>query len=139
MVLELALLVLAGLYPFPATATAIAASALRLAAALCMVLLSTLDHARSVRPSVVLGSYLFATVVLDIVQARTLWLASTTANEQSYSSVFTIALAVKVGILLLEAQQKSRWAKEDMKQCSPEEISGMYSLGVYFVSFLFRH
>ncbi|KAH7040858.1 P-loop containing nucleoside triphosphate hydrolase protein [Microdochium trichocladiopsis] len=131
-VFELALLVLAGLYPFPASAAAIAASVLRLSAALCMILLSTLDHARSVRPSVVLSAYVFTTVVLDIAQARTLWLASITSSERAYASVFSTTLAVKVAVLFLEAQQKSRWAKEDMRDCSPEETSGMYSLGVFF-------
>ncbi|KXJ97331.1 putative ABC multidrug transporter [Microdochium bolleyi] len=131
-VFELALLVLAGLYPFTLSALAIAASVLRLSAALFMVLLSTLDHARSVRPSVVLSAYLFATVLFDIAQVRTLWLSSITYNERAYTSVFSTALAVKVAVLVLEAQKKTKWAKDDMKDRSPEETSGMYSLGVYF-------
>ncbi|KAJ1337861.1 ATP-binding cassette subfamily C (CFTR/MRP) member 1 [Microdochium nivale] len=129
---ELALLFLAGLYPFALSSLAIAASVLRLSAALCMVLLSMLDHARSVRPSVVLSAYLFVTVLFDVVQARTLWLASITSTERTYTAVFSTTLAIKVAVLVLEAQQKSNWAMGDMKSRSPEETSGIYSIGVYF-------
>lgn len=93
-----------------------------------------LDHARSVRPSVVLSAYLFVTVLFDVVQARTLWLASITSTERTYTAVFSTTLAIKVAVLVLEAQQKSNWAMGDMKSRSPEETSGIYSIGVYFVN-----
>lgn len=99
-----------------------------------MVALSVVDHAKSPRPSVLLNSYLFLTLLLDAAQARTLFLSSDDKKpETAYSSVFTATVALKVGILLLEARRKSAWIKwDDEKEHSPEETSGIFSLGVFF-------
>ncbi|KAI0186226.1 hypothetical protein EV127DRAFT_472747 [Xylaria flabelliformis] len=129
--LELALLILVGIGSFSTTGVAISASTLRFVAALCIIPLSLLEHNRSPRPSVLLGAYLFLTLLLDIAQARTFWLASSTRPEIAYSAVFTAAVAVKTAIVLFEAQNKTGWVKWDEKSHSPEETSGIYSLGLY--------
>ncbi|KAM7206938.1 hypothetical protein V8F33_000037 [Rhypophila sp. PSN 637] len=127
----------------------IASSVLKLVSALFMVALSLIDHSKSPRPSVLLSIYLFLTLLLDAAQARTLFFLSkqqtnvpltTPANYHSpgkvYSAVFLSSVILKIGILLLEAQRKSRpgwirWAAEK-EQHSPEETSGIFSLGVFF-------
>ncbi|RAH55406.1 ABC multidrug transporter [Aspergillus piperis CBS 112811] len=130
--LELSLLVLVAVGSFQITTMFIASSILNLVSALFMILLSVLDHSRSPRPSTLLSSYLFLTFLLDATQARTLFLSSDNRIEISYSSIFSAALALKVCILLLEAQEKSRWLDWDEKKHSPEETSGIFSLGVFF-------
>lgn len=97
-----------------------------------MVVLSLVDHSKSPRPSMILNSYLFLTLLLDATQARTFFLLSDDKPELTYSSLFVVAIAFKVGILLLEAQRKSRWVNWDAKKHSPEETSGIFSLGVFF-------
>jgi hypothetical protein len=109
----------------------LAASVLKLVSALLMITLSLVDHNKSPRPSVLLNSYLFLTLLLDAAQARTLFLSSDNKPETTYSSVFSAAIALKVGILLLEARQKSRWVSWDEKEHSPEETSGIFSLSVF--------
>lgn len=110
----------------------IASSALKLVAALFMTTLSVVDHSRSPRPSVLLSIYLFLTLLLDAAQARTLFLSSDDRPELTYSALFCAAIALKAAILLLEAQHKARWVSWDEKQHSPEETSGIFSLGVFF-------
>jgi hypothetical protein len=117
---------------FHATRIFIASSALKLVSALLMATLSVLDHSRSPRPSVLLNLYLALTLVLDAAQARTLFLSSDGESEIAYSSVFVSAIAVKAAVLLLEARHKSRWVSWDATKHSPEETSGIFSLGVYF-------
>ncbi|KAI1735611.1 putative ABC multidrug transporter [Xylaria scruposa] len=129
--LELALLILVGIGSFSTTGIAISASALRFVASLCIIPLSLLEHNRSPRPSVLLGAYLFLTLLLDIAQTRTFWLASSTRPEIAYSAVFTAGVTVKAVIVLFEAQRKTSWVKWDEKGHSPEETSGIYSLGLY--------
>lgn len=97
-----------------------------------MVLLSVVDHARSPRPSVLLNSYLFLTLLLDAAQSRTLFLSSGDRPELTYSSIFVATIGLKVVILLLEARRKERWVTWDEKEHSPEETSGIFSLGVFF-------
>lgn len=130
--LELALLILITVLPFGTNGADIASYVLRLGSALCMIGLSYFDHSRSPRPSVFLSAYLFFTLLFDIAQARTYWLASFTRPEVAFTAIFTAALAMKVIMLLLEAQRKTRWVTWDSKDHSPEETSGIYSLGVYF-------
>lgn len=121
----------------------VAASALKLVSALAMITLSVVDHSRSPRPSVLLNSYLFLTLLLDAAQARTLFLQSSSDDggnqkpELTYSTIFAAGMALKAGILLLEAQRKSRWVSwpdegDNEKEHSPEETSGIFSLGVFF-------
>ena len=110
----------------------VAAAVLKLVSALFMITLSVVDHSRSPRPSVLLNSYLFLTLILDAAQTRTLFLSSGDKPELTYSSIFSAAIALKVGILLLEAQRKSRWVSWDEKEHSPEETSGIFSIGVFF-------
>lgn len=97
-----------------------------------MIVLSLVDHSKSPRPSMLLNSYLFLTLLLDATQARTFFLSSSDKPELTYSSIFSASIVFKVGILLLEAQRKSQWVNWDEKKHSPEETSGIFSLGVFF-------
>lgn len=130
--LELALLISVAVRSFNVTSIFIAASVLKLVSALLMTALSIIDHSRSPRPSVLLTIYLSLTLLLDATQARTLFLASNGKPELTYSSIFSAAITLKVGILLLEAKQKSPWVRWDDKEHSPEETSGIFSLGLFF-------
>ncbi|KAI0894640.1 ABC multidrug transporter [Annulohypoxylon nitens] len=130
--LELAQLILITVLPFGVSNVDVVSSVLRLTAALCMIGLSYFDHSKSPRPSIFLSAYLFLTLLFDIAQARTYWLASLTRTEIAFTAIFTTALTMKVAMLLLEAQRKTRWVNWDSKDHSPEETSGIYTLGVYF-------
>ncbi|KFX95375.1 hypothetical protein O988_05811 [Pseudogymnoascus sp. VKM F-3808] len=130
--LELSLLILVAVGSFHVTSMFIASSVLKLVSALFMITLSLFDHSKSPRPSVLLNSYLFLTLLLDAAQARTLFLSSGDKPELTYSSIFSATIALKVGILVLEAQRKAKWVSWDEKEHSPEETSGIFSLGVFF-------
>jgi hypothetical protein len=129
---ELALLVFAAVGSFHVTSMFLAASALKLVAALLMITLSMVDHSRSPRPSVLLNVYLSLTLLLDAAQARTLFLSSQGKPEITYSSLFCVAVALKAAILLLEAKQKTKWVLWNEKEHSPEETSSVFNLGVFF-------
>ncbi|KAI0389430.1 putative ABC multidrug transporter [Xylariaceae sp. FL0594] len=131
-VLELSLLVLATVGPLHVTGLFVAASALKLVSALFMMVLSAVDHSRSPRPSMLLNSYLFLTLLLDAAQTRTLFLSSRGRPELAYAGIFSAAIVLKIGIFLLEARQKSKWIDWDVKEHSPEETSGIFSLGAFF-------
>ncbi|KAL9086196.1 MAG: hypothetical protein Q9165_007261 [Trypethelium subeluteriae] len=57
---------------------------------------------------------------------------STEAHCGECSDVSTHQTALKVAILLLEAKRKSKWVSWNEKEHSPEETSGIFSLGVFF-------
>ncbi|KAF2470392.1 putative ABC multidrug transporter [Lindgomyces ingoldianus] len=130
--LELSLVIVMAVGSLQATRLFVAASTLKLVAASVMVFLSFVDHSKSRRPSVLLSSYVVLTLLLDAAQARTLFLLSDRGIEIAWSSIFVTALSLKCGILFLEAQGKSKWINWDQKEHSPEETSGIFSLGVFF-------
>ncbi|KAK7942741.1 P-loop containing nucleoside triphosphate hydrolase protein [Apiospora aurea] len=131
--LQLALLVLAAARSLDVTALSISSTVLRFLAAIGLVPLSLLEHSRSARPSVLLNAYLFLSLLFDITQTRTFWLASGTRSEKANTALFTASVALKAIILLVEARRKRTFiSKWDEKEHSPEETSGLYSLGVFF-------
>lgn len=100
-------------------------------AALCILPVSFLEHSRSLRPSILLNVYLFFTVLFDITQTRTLWLASITSNEVTFTRLFTTTVVAKAIIIIFESHEKSDWAQWEGKEHSPEETSGIFSLGAF--------
>ncbi|KAG2012494.1 hypothetical protein GB937_007089 [Aspergillus fischeri] len=132
--LELALLILAAVGSFHISRMFIASSVLQLISALFMLTVSVVDHSRSPRPSMLLNSYLFLTLLFDIARARTLFLSSDSdhGSEIVYSSIFCASVGLKTTILFLEACQKARWVTWDATKHSPEETSGIFSLGAFF-------
>jgi ABC-type multidrug transport system fused ATPase/permease subunit len=132
--LALALVVLATVSHVHASSMLMAAAFLRLVAAVLVMALSAVDHSRNPRPSTLLAVYLCLTLVLDAAQARTLFRSSRSHVERIYSGTFCGAVAVKACVLVLEARQKASWVRwnNDEKQHSPEETSGILSLGVFF-------
>ncbi|KAL2020583.1 hypothetical protein VTK56DRAFT_8171 [Thermocarpiscus australiensis] len=132
-IVQLALLILSSTRSRRFAAFFIPSDAMALASAVCMLVLSQFEHARSPRPSILLNAYLFITILFDIAQVRTLWLASATSNEISFSRVFTCGVAFKALVVMLESQSKSRWLVHwDVKDHSPEETTGLYGLGAFF-------
>ena len=92
-------------------------------------LLSYKEHSRSLRPSVLLNTYLLASSLFDAVRLRTLWL-------MPYNSIiriiFTTSFALKVVILLLEAREKRSYLNETDRQRGPEETSGLFSQSFFW-------
>jgi ABC-type multidrug transport system fused ATPase/permease subunit len=109
----------------------ISSSAVTVASSFFMLAISYLEHFRSPRPAIILNAYLFVTILLDIAQTRTLWLASVSSDEITYSRLFTTGVVAKALLVILESQQKTRWLIWDTKEYSPEETSGLYSLGAF--------
>jgi ATP-binding cassette subfamily C (CFTR/MRP) protein 1 len=98
---------------------------------LYIIVLSSLEHLRSPRPSILLNGYLFLTILFDIAQTRTLWLASASLQEITYCRLFTTALVAKAVLLIFESQHKAKWVQWDDKKHSPEETSGIFGLGAF--------
>ncbi|KAI6785036.1 uncharacterized protein J7T54_008130 [Emericellopsis cladophorae] len=130
--LQLSQLVLTARLRWDIASLSIPSEVLRLAVAIVVLLLSFGEHTRSPRPSILLGCFLFLTLLFDIVRARTIWLVA--AQGDHYSSTVarvSVALtALKGVILLLEAQHKS-FPKTWTDHHSGEETCGIFSLASY--------
>ncbi len=125
-ILTLALLVLTAAHSRTVTPLLVASTSLSFVAALCICVISFLEHGRSPRPSVLLSGYLPLTLLFDITQTRSLWLSAQSSDDFAFVKIFTAALAVKVVMIALESRHKTKWLHWDWKDHSPEETSGFW-------------
>ncbi|RGP60633.1 hypothetical protein FLONG3_10802 [Fusarium longipes] len=107
----------------------IAGSCLALVASLLACALSYKEHSCTRKPSTLLNIYVLLTLLFDIVQARTAWLLIDGSSQQA--RLFTASVAVKAVILCLETIPKTRWIHWNAEEHSPEESSGVFSVGVF--------
>ncbi|KAF9773762.1 hypothetical protein IL306_008390 [Fusarium sp. DS 682] len=106
----------------------LAGSSLVFVAAFLAVSLSYFEHACARRPSTLLNVYIFLTLLFDIVQTRTAWLA---LEQDIQPRLFTASVVVKAVILCLETIPKTRWIHWNADEHSPEESSGVFSIGAF--------
>lgn len=90
------------------------------------LVLSCMEHSRSLRPSILLTSYIFLSLLLDACQARTLLSISSTWK---LGRLFAAAVCLKGVILILESYPKTRWAL--LESNTPESSIGIFSITTY--------
>ena len=108
---------------------AVGAATLSLIDTVFFCFLSYFEHGRNIRPSAVLGTYLFFSLLFDIVRIRTLWLIGQDTNE---ARVFTTSVVLKVCMLCFEVKEKRHYLTGEDKSRGPEELSSILSRGVYY-------
>ncbi|SCV45071.1 fumonisin cluster-ABC transporter [Fusarium fujikuroi] len=110
----------------------ISAQALGLVASVATAVLSYYEHWYSRRPSILLSTYLCSSLLLDIAHDRTLWLNAFSSLETGYSSVFSVAVAIKAFSTWLESRPQSEpdWDSSDVKEIQ-DSTSGVYSLSSF--------
>ncbi|KAK1635152.1 P-loop containing nucleoside triphosphate hydrolase protein [Colletotrichum phormii] len=118
-------------------AVSVAASCASFAATVMFAGLSYIEHAKSLKPSSILNTYILVSLVLDGAILRTMWLSHLSV---AISAVFAASFACKTAIVILEAQEKTRYLVSSSsstaggggRSYSPEETSGIYSRGLFW-------
>jgi hypothetical protein len=100
---QLGLLVLYSRGRLVASTEPIPAAVLEICATVCFLPLSYVEHYRSIRPSTILICYLLFSVILDLPQARTLYLLP---ENGVLAGMYTAMVAVKATQLSLEIWSK---------------------------------
>ncbi|KAK4133595.1 P-loop containing nucleoside triphosphate hydrolase protein [Trichocladium antarcticum] len=114
------------------TRTTLAAAALTLVSTLGLGILSYVEHRRAVRPSSILNTYLFASLLCDIAHARTLWLRAADYLNHVIAYISVAAVVVKGVILVLEALDKRRFLRSGYQHYPPEATSSIYSRSFFW-------
>lgn len=112
-----------------ATHASVPASALSLTGAVVMGAVTYINHDRSVRPSTILCIYLLFSAILDIGQARTLYLRR---GGSVIPAVFTTGLALKVVCLAAEMVEKRRLLRMPYRSYPPEALGGIVNRSVFW-------
>lgn len=135
--IQLALLVLWSIDTAGQTKASLPLAVLDLIVATQFLALTWMEDTRSVRPSSLLNTYLLFTLLLDLAQARTLWLRK---FSTAISGLFTARIATKASLLVLEAQSKRNYLKAIYQALPPESIGGILNRSLlWWVNGLFRH
>lgn len=93
--------------------------------------ISALSHFKEQRTSFLLNAYLLVALSLGAVRTRTAWLIF---GPEAYTILFATGLGLTAIIAVLEAIPKSSSRTVGLRDRSPEETSGLYSL--IFMSWL---
>ncbi|RYP83764.1 hypothetical protein DL769_001296 [Monosporascus sp. CRB-8-3] len=104
-------------------------AALVFIASLGLCPLSWLEHERTIRPSFLLSVYLFLSILLDVVRARTLWMLDPHAVTPA---LLTASLAVRAVMFVLESTEKRGILISPYKDYSVEMTSSSVSRSVFF-------
>lgn len=103
MALDLALTLVIALSPFvSATSASTAVSAVGVVSSMAFLWLAAIEHVRSPHPSTILTLYLLASILLDIIRARTLWLL----GGSVVAAIFSTRLVLKTWLFALEVKEK---------------------------------
>jgi ATP-binding cassette subfamily C (CFTR/MRP) protein 1 len=93
------------------------------------VALSKLEHNKSVRPSSLLNVYYLFSLGLDVIRIRTLIKIEFDAIIVAFCAA---DMAVKISLLILEAQNKRAYFTIADSKRPPQEISGILSRSVFW-------
>ncbi|ROW08715.1 hypothetical protein VPNG_06410 [Cytospora leucostoma] len=126
-VLQVALLALWALPATQKTPASLAAAVLALMDSVIIIGLVYAEHKHSIRPSKLLGIYLFASGLVDLAQARSL-VAQRPLTITPIAGVFIAALVLKFVLLLLEEIPKDEGTHE---KAPAESTSGPFNRAGY--------
>jgi ATP-binding cassette subfamily C (CFTR/MRP) protein 1 len=126
--IQVALLVFSATQHSLAEHVSLAGAILNLFVVLCMIVLLHLEYRRTVRPSFLVSTYLFVTVILDIPRVRTAWLST---GKTENSACLSASLITKLLILILENVPKRKWLLQNEKLQSGESTSGLFNRGLF--------
>ncbi|OJK04669.1 hypothetical protein ASPACDRAFT_1892879 [Aspergillus aculeatus ATCC 16872] len=121
--IQLALLVCWTRHDLPRTKASVPSASINFIVAIELLVLCWLEDGRSARPSSLLTAYLLLTLLLDIVQARTLWLRP--PKTILLPALFTVSVGSKLAMLLLESLEKRQHLTEQYRDLPPESTSGI--------------
>lgn len=136
--IQLAVLVIWSATSTPTNTASIPAAALNFVAVTVVLVLSWFEDSRSIQPSTFLGIYLLFTILLDLPQARTLWLQR---SSVSLAALFSVNIGIKLALLSLESQNKRPYiiTAESLKH-PPESVSGIINRSLmWWLNKLFRY
>jgi ATP-binding cassette subfamily C (CFTR/MRP) protein 1 len=122
-------LIIWALQNVPSKRAGLAAATLSFVASLFLIPMSSLEHSKSLSPSLLLNGYLFASFILDAAMLRTLWLSS---FDLVVCGLFTASFGLKCGLVVLESVGKRRYFTSEYEQTSLEESSGLYSRSLFW-------
>ncbi|RAH71082.1 P-loop containing nucleoside triphosphate hydrolase protein [Aspergillus aculeatinus CBS 121060] len=111
------------------TRTAIPAIVLSLVDSISITVLTALEHDRSLRPSSLLSIYLLLSTLFDAVQVRTLFIRHFPSPLEALAAA---SVALKLVLLMLEAQSKRKYLKSPYRVVSPESTSGIFARTVFW-------
>ena len=108
------------------TEAVLAAAAINLAAALVIFVLSPMEHLKTLRPSTLITTFLFFTIIFDAAWIRTLWL-----SNADVAPVASACIGVKVILLVVEAKGKASGVLAKSDTYGRDELSGIFSKSLF--------
>ncbi|KUJ15876.1 putative multidrug resistance protein [Mollisia scopiformis] len=126
---QMSLLILWATYDNIRTPASVPAAALSFVNAIALGQLSYLEHTRSLQPSTLITTYLLLSLLFDAAQARTLYLRT---DSNVLAAVLTATIALKLTVLVLEAQNKRSSLRQPYRSYAREALSGIFNRSIFW-------
>lgn len=110
------------------TNASVASAVLSFLAAVAILLSSPVEHLKSVKPSTLLITYLLFSIILDLAQARTLFLL----GEKVIAALFSAIMGTKLLLLWIESWEKRAYLKGSFRFLPPESTSNIISKSIFW-------
>ncbi|OCL10087.1 ABC transporter-like protein [Glonium stellatum] len=110
------------------TRSTIPSAILSLLDSFMLLVLSPIEHTKTIKPSALLSAYLTFSILWDAARTRSLWQSS---EAQRIAGVFSASLAVRFILLILESWPKSEALNAGDRRLSPEETSSIFGKSVF--------
>ncbi|KAH8887988.1 putative multidrug resistance protein MDR [Thozetella sp. PMI_491] len=132
--IQLSLLALWALPDTLRTEASLAAAVIALVNSCIIGVLVYVEHKRSVRPSILLEAYLALSALLDIAQARSLFLQPPDGDSQVLGKLFLAALVAKIVLVFLEEFPKRTLFASNVRSgdIAREATSGLINRTVFW-------
>lgn len=113
----------------PQNRAATPSAALSLAVAPVLIVLSLVEHMRTVRPPLLLNLYILSSPIFDIARSRSY---SLTPGLDTISTVFNTRVGVKLILAIVEAHPKRRLLLPEYSNLPTESTSGPYKRALFW-------
>lgn len=101
----------------------------------CTVALAVMlffQHTRDYSPSFIINVYLPIDMLLTIARIRTVYMAASSPSDRVFASLLSAALAVKLAIMILEAQDKRNCLIDSKHEIGSDATVSIYSRATFF-------
>ena len=100
-----------------------------LIASVAIIVLSFMEHEKSVKPSLLLNTFLLISLFFDVAHCRTLFLLE---GHTRIAAIYAATLALKVVLLFLEARNKRSHLKIPYMGLATESTVGIFNLSFFW-------
>ena len=103
--------------------TTVANASVAFVTTVVLAVLSDFEHCKAVRPSAIIQTFFFFTIILDTPRLRTQWLLD---NNNIIATLISVVFAWRLVLIFVESLQKWNYSSIPPESIAPEDRQGVF-------------